>query len=600
MKFKYIPSAAALALSVMFSSCDVTDLKPLDSMTDASFWSTTTDLELYANGLLGNLGSATIDLDANSDIFMVAGVNSYLFNTMSVNDASGWSFGVIRQCNYFMDRYQTVTGDEATINQFVGEVRFHRAQQYYGLIRRFGDVPWYEHDLKTSDTEELYKARDPRNMVLGKIIEDLEFAAKWCVESKESGRPTRDAAKTLLARACLYYGTYMKYHNEAASEGLSSEILLEKARTVSQEIISSGKYAIVKAQDPEGTMSYPEYPLNYSNLFVQTDLSSCAEAILPRYYVVDVVTHQLGRQAGGMGFGLSKAFIDMYLMENGKPIHNTGSGYKGDNTLDDEIDGRDPRLWQTIASDRRPNWKPGSGGQERWSYGSTVKSASGVTGYPCEKFHSSDFLQQQPNNSFFDWFLYRYAEVLLINAEANYELGTCTQAVLDATINQLRDRVGMAHLTVAPEADARPLDYGYTIDPLLYEIRRERAVELVNEGFRMDDLKRWNAMKLLENPMTMCGIRITQDKRDFFAKPENGEVKFATSQATTPDGASAVYEYNGQLYLRVIAPETMASEGRKWTQDDRRWLYPIPLDQLRLNENLVQNPGWPGADNEIE
>jgi hypothetical protein len=589
MKFKYIP-AVALGLTALMQSCDVTELSPFDSMTDKSYWNSTADLELYANGLLGNLGQALVNGDQFSDVFVNSSTDNYLFGYMTVNNATGWDFGTIRQCNYFMDNYERVLekgGDEATVNQYVGEIRFYRAQRYYAMIRNFGDVQYYDHVLKTTDTEELYKARDPRNFVLGKIIEDLEFAAQWCIEDKSSGRPTKDSAKTLLARVCLYYGTYMKYHNEAEANGYSSQNLLEKARALSQEIIDSNKYAIVKAANPADTKSFEEWPLPYANLFVQDNLGNCDEAILPRYYKVDVVTHQVGRQAGGQGFGLSKAFIESFLMADGTPIYNAGSGYKGDNTIADEIEGRDPRLWQIIPTDRRPNWTYISEDMQMtgWNYGASVTPSAGLTGYPCMKFHSSNYLQQQPNNSYFDWFIFRYAEVLLINAEANAELGTCTQAVLDATINQLRDRVDMAHLSVSPVADAKPLDYGYAVSPLIYEIRRERAIELINEGFRMDDLKRWNAMKLLENPLTMLGIHVSDEAKAFYGDPDNGGIEFGKDK-------QEVYEYEGKLYLRVFTPETMFSEGRKWTQDDKRWLYPIPLDQVRLNPNLKQNPGW--------
>lgn len=593
MKFKYL-SASAMGIAVLLSSCDATDLKPWDSITDASYWNSVGDLESYANGLLGNLGGASAYGDQTSDLFVNQSPSSYLFGTMTLSDASGWSYGdwgLIRSCNYFLNQYTKVVGSEAEINQFVGEIRFYRALAYYQKIRTFGDVPWYDVNLQTTDIEQLYKGRDPRNMVLGKIIEDLEFASKWCVESKESGRPTRDAALQQLARVCLYYGTYMKYHNEAESNGLSSQNLLEKARDASKKIMDTGKYDIVKAENPEGTKTFDEWPLPYANLFVQDDLHDCKEAVLPRYYKVAVVAHEVGRQVGGIGMGLSKAFIESFLMKNGKPIMNPGSGYKGDNTLEEEIDGRDPRLWQIIPTSRRPNWtsvgSDAASQMTRWNYGSAIESTAGVTGYPCMKFHSSNFEQQQPKASYFDWFLYRYAEVLLINAEANYELGTCTQDVLDATINKLRDRVDMAHLTVSPEADVAAWDYGYTVAPLLYEIRRERAIELINEGFRMDDLKRWNAMKLLENPLTMLGLRITPDMEAFYALPENGGKIFGDV-----DGARATYNYNGKTYIRVFTPELMLSAGRKWAADDKRWLYPIPQEQIDLNPALKQNPGW--------
>ena len=593
MKFKYI-SAAAMGLAVLMSSCDATDLKPWNNMTDASYWHTVTDLQLYANGLLGNFGGATAYGDDVSDLMVQNSADAYLFGNVSINTVgSDWDWGLIRRCNFFLNRYEQVEGDEAAINQYVAEVRFVRANRYFTLIRLYGDVPWFDVDLQTTDTEELYKGRDPRNFVLGKIIEDLEFASQWCVESKTSGRPTKDAALQQLARVCLYYGTYMKYHNEQESNGISSQYLLEKARDASKKIMDSGKYSIVKAANPSETKNFAEWPLPYSNLFVQDDLSGCAEAVMARYYEYPTLTHEVGRQAGSSGFGLSKAFADCYLMANGKPIANAGSGYHGDNTLEEEIQDRDPRMWQTIATSRRPNWtSAGSAADQQmtpWDWAGTIGQTSGVTGYAVEKFHSSNMAQWQAQSSDFDWFIYRYAEVLLINAEANYELGTCTQAVLDATINKLRDRVDMAHLTTSPEVDAAAWDYGYSVAPLLYEIRRERAVELINEGFRMDDLKRWNAMKLLENPMTMVGVRITDDSKAFYEDPNNGG-------ATIGTGGRETITLNGKTYLRCFSNTDMYSDGRKWTANDKRWLYPIPETQMDLYKlhgtPLTQNPGW--------
>lgn len=592
MKLKYL-SAVAAALALTVSSCDVTDLKPWDSMTDASYWKTTQDLEMYANGLLGNFGGASVSGDATSDLFVQSGTpNSWMFGTYTWSNAGGWDasfWSLIRQCNYFMARYETVKGDQATINKYVGEVRFVRANRYFNIIQNYGDAPWYDKDLQTTDTEALYKPRDPRNFVLGKIIEDLEFAAQWCTESPTSGRPTRDAAKQQLARVCLYYGTYMKYHNEAESNGWSSQKLLQKAADASNELIQSGKYAIVKADNPKDTKTFEGYDLPYANLFVQNDLHGNKEVVMARYYKVPDVTHEVGRQAGGMGFGLSKAFIESFLMADGTPIMAANSGYKGDNTIAEEIEGRDPRLWQIIATSRRPNWtSAGSRPEDQmtsWDYGSTVNPNAGVTGYPCEKFHSSNMAQWNAKSSDFDWFIYRYAEALLINAEANCELGKLNQTILDNTINKLRDRVGMAHLTMSPKADPAALDYGYSVSPILYEIRRERAIELINEGFRWSDLLRWNGMKLLENPKTMLGMRVTDDVRAQF---NAWQVVFGGAGIRTMD-------LNGKTYVAVFDQATMDSPGRKWSKDDKRFLYPIPRTALQLNPALGQNPGWPSA-----
>lgn len=567
------------------ASCNYTDLSPMDSFTDKSYWTSANDLKMYANGLYNNmLAGPSSTYDGETDNFVSRVYNSYMYNEYTVpTSGGGWSWGNVRSCNYFMKRYQTASGTEAEINKYVAEVRFFRAQDYYGKIRSFGDVPWYESDLQTDDEAELFKGRDSRNFVLKKVIEDLEFAIQWLPEKTmaEKGRLHKDAARTQLARVCLYYGTYMKYHHEAGSEGLTAESLITKAKQLTDEIINSGKYEIVKGTDAgAGTRAYEGYPLDYANLFVQEDLSDNKEAILARFYETGVLTHETGRQAGGNGYGLTKDFIESFLMKDGTPIHNEGSGYKGDNELEDEIANRDPRLYQLIDNNHKPYWIRNNKQEQNPMPDCSV--SGGVTGYPCTKFHSADEAQWQANNTSYDWFIYRYAEVLLINAEANAELGSCTQEVLDKTINQLRDRVGMAHLTVNPVADQQPLDYGYTLSNLLYEIRRERRIELVAEGFRMDDLKRWNAMKLLENPKTVLGIRITPTVE----KQYEGIATFGGET-----GRSTI-EYKGKTYLYQYTSKALDDAGRKWSDNDRRWLYPLPIDQLTLNKNLTQNPGW--------
>ena len=98
----------------------------------------------------------------------------------------------------------------------------------------------------------------------------------------------------------------------------------------------------------------------------------------------------------------------------------------------------------------------------------------------------------------------------------------------------------------------------------------------------MDDLKRWNAMKLMENPKTVLGIRITPEVE----KQYDGITTFGGE-----NGRSTI-EYNGNTYLYQYSSKSLTDAGRKWSTDDRRWLYPLPIDELSLNKNLTQNPGW--------
>ncbi len=605
MKLKYI--ASAVVACGLLQACDYTDLKPLEGFSDPTFWNTVDDLELYATGLFGNFGGASSTGDSESDNMVPATISSYLFDTYVTANASGWSYNdwsTIRQCNYFLNRYQRVEGNEADINKYVAEVRMIRALAYYSKVRTFGNVPWYESDLQTNDEELLYKTQDPRSVVVPNIIADLEFAAQWLPDggNEVMGRPSKDAARALLARVCLYFGTYVKYHNAneecmKGCEGLDANALLKKAADASQAIMNTGKYDIVKVDAPSEAPQPAGDPLYYHNLFIQTQLWGNKENIFARYYTINLVTNEVGRQEGKNNLGFSKDFAMSYLMKNGLPIANAGSGYKGDDSYADEFDGRDPRMIQTIGN-AAMLWYP----SEDYPRRDLLATANGAcTGYSSWKFHSSDYEQQQPQSCTFDWFLFRYAETLLINAEANAELGTCTQDVLDNTVNKLRDRVGMAHLTTSPVADAAPVDYGYSVSPLIYEIRRERRVELAHEGFRMDDLKRWNAMKLLENPLTFLGIKVTPQQEAFFAVDGDFSEEYIDEETGQPiqtgitfggDNGLRVISYNGDKYLMVYGNEPIYPEGRKWKTNDKRWLYPIPLTQLQYNKNLVQNYGW--------
>lgn len=608
MKLKYL-ATAALVCGGLMQSCSYTDLDPLQGFTDQTYWKSETDLQLYCNNLLTSLPGASATGDNVSDNMITSSQSDLLFNYYTVNSAPNyWSWSYIRSCNYFMTHYQTAECSEAVKNRYAAEARFMRSLDYFGKIKRLGDVPWYDENLQVDSYEELYKPRDPRNFVLNKIIEDLQFCITWLPEKSwgvKGERPHKDAARQQLARVALYYGTYMKYHHEAENNGWSAEKLLTLARDMSAAVMSSSAgYDIVagpapaqtfagtqltstyiNAQGDEITVVDDIYPRPYGNQFIQPDLSNNKESVMSRYYDRDQsIYSEIGRQEGGNQMGYSVDFAESYLMKNGMPIYNAGSGYQGDATYETMMADRDPRMLQTIVNNHQCNYLQLDGTASAYSFQFRVQNSQAVTGFPSSKFHSSDITQWNANNTNFNWFIYRYAEALLINAEAHAELGTCTQAVLDATINKLRDRVGMAHLTTSPAVDAKPVDYGYTVSPLLYEIRRERRVELAHEDFRWDDIMRWNAVKLLENPLTYLGIHITNEMSDLFADRTGSPAPYDFGQTVT---------YNGKTYLAPYNVGIDASaNGRAWTENDKRFLYPIPLEQIELNPALTQNPGW--------
>lgn len=611
MNTKYI--LLSLGLLGGLASCDVTDIQPRDSVTDESYWNTVSDLKSYALGFYNNLGSAedVKTTDTRSDDRLTDSPDNWLFDTWTVPSSAsdaGWSWGTIRNLNYFMVRYDRVQDTEANVNPWVAVVRFFRAQQYYSKIKTFGDVPWYDADLSTVDIEDLYKPRGKRDLILSKVIEDLEFAIQWLPDknSAEEGALHKDAARQFLARICLHFGTYKKYHNVADDAGypnLSSRNLIQKARDLAKEIMDSGRYDIVKAEDNGSNQSsFTGYPNYYANLFQMEDMSSCKEAVLARFYEQDVLMHGLARDNGS---GFSKDFAETFLCKDGKPI-SVSDQYMGDETFDDELTNRDPRMYQIIDSKFRPATLTSAGNrlitvgyndkntflpeEELADY--DVHSAPGLsgnsTGYSPIKYKSASQDQQQAAGaSTYDYIIFRYAEVLLIRAEAEKELGSINQNILDETINKLRDRVDMAHLTMNPTPDnslARTKYYPAGVDDLLYEIRRERRIELAMEGFRYDDIMRWNAMDIYKNPKTFVGMRITDKMKQYY----RDEVISARNLVRLSD--------DGHEYLQLYTAKSENDPGRVWSDNDKRLFYPLPTTEITIYEaagyELKQNPGW--------
>ncbi len=560
MKTRNIYMIAALfCVSVSTSCTDMLDLYPEDSVSDENFWKSEQDLELFANGFYGILpGAQGPGADDQSDCYVNEKPNTWLFNQETIPTAGGgWSsgdWGNIRSANYFMARYTRVSGNEENINRQVAVVRFFRAWEYFYKMRRFGDVPWYETELNI-DSEELYKGRDNRKDVFVHVLEDLDFAIEHLQEagSVPVGRIHKAAALAFKSRVCLYEASYRKYH------GLGDyDDLFREAADAAWEIIDSGRYEIWRNEKPE---------TDYYNLFIQEDLSGNSECIMPRVYEAKLLMHNNTRQMEESYTGMSRAMFEQYLCADGLPTAVSPTYGSEAGMPVDELAKRDPRLAQSIDNPHLP-YKLLADGTPSFNALPSLDTKYCTTGYHVMKYHSPDPEQWNIGLSTLDVFIFRYAEVLLNYVEAKAELGECDQKVLDATVNELRDRVDMPHLTIEIGfEDPNWPDYGYELTPLLYEIRRERAVELLGEGFRWDDIVRWKAGKLLENPKTMLGMKVSNQLKEAYG-----------------DFSRSV---NGDGYM-IVYPDKQA---RKW--DDKLYLHPLPIDQTTMNPNLLpNNPGW--------
>lgn len=554
---RHIKIAALCCLSI-FSSCeDKLNLYPEDSISEETFFKDATDLELFANGFYGLLpGALGPGADDQSDCFVNEKPNTWLFNQETIpTSGGGWSsgdWGNIRSLNFFMQRYRKAQGTEDEINRQVAVIRFFRAWEYFYKVRRFGDVPWYETDLNI-DSEELYKGRDSRKEVFAHILEDIDFAIEHLPSSAASGRLHKYAALTYKSRMCLYEASFRKYH------GLGDyEELFKECADACEKIIESNRYEIYKNNHPES---------DYYNLFIQEDLTANSECIMPRVYEAKLLMHNNTRQLEESYTGMSRAMFEQYLCADGLPVSVSPTYGSEAAMLEDELTKRDPRLAQTIDNPGLA-FKLLGDGTPSYNDVPSIDTKYCTTGYHVMKYHSPDPAQWNIGLSTLDVFIFRYAEVLLNYAEAMAELGKCDDDILDKTINQLRDRVDMPHLTsnVGFTDPAWP-DYGYTLTPLLYEIRRERAVELLGEGFRWDDIVRWKAGSLLENPKSMLGMKVSDTLKD---KYEN------FNRTLTEDGFMVVY------------PDKPT---RKW--DNKLYLHPLPIEETTMNPNLLpNNPGW--------
>lgn len=527
-------------------ACDINDefmeRYPLDKISDANYWKTASDIEIFANQFYNKLYDfrlAWYTDDNFGDNQIPNTQNAYTWDNYTIpSTGGGWAkadWADIRSCNFALMRIANMT-KSSDILEKEAEVRFFKAFFYFKKVKRFGDVPWLDSDLST-DSEELYKARDSRTLIIDNALKDLDFAITYLPETSPSDRLTKYAALALKVDVCLYEGTFRKYHNV----GGGHETLLREAVKASEEIINSGLFEIWSTGDPTW---------DFFDLFVQYELKGNPEGIMVQRYLTNKRMHNSVRQAGEAYTGYSKDYINSYLCTDGLPIALSPL-YQGDAEWGDEIINRDPRLKQSIYTEDRP-YRIFEDGSLRFKELPEFINYC-PTSYWITKGYSPYERDRLPSTTIIDNFIFRYAHILLAYAEAKAELGECTQDILDITVNKLRDRVAMPHMTVDVDfTDPNWPAWEVPVSPLINEIRRERRIEICAEGKRWDDIVRWKAGKLLENPLTTSGAR----------DPETGE-------------------------YRVVYP---GYGSRKW--NNKMYLYPLPREELTLNPALEQNPGW--------
>jgi hypothetical protein len=574
---------------------------PENNISDGAVWKTPSDLQSYVNNFYNrtdlllydnnaggscNIGIYTIDRDNGSDTEIPRDYNTRMNGQTTIpSTGGGWArddWAALRDINYFFANYRKATGDKTEINRYAGEALFFRAIFYYNKLRRFGDVPWYDQLLNPGDTAELYKPRDSRAFVVQQLMSDLDSAVFFLPSRGPNatweGRVNKEAAMVLQARIALYEGTWEKYHagTPFGVTGSDGSDLIRKAASVTDALITLGTCALDNVGAPNG----------YQNVFNKESYLDSKEVLFWRQY-----NASLGITNGWSDFstygaltGLSKSMVESYLCTDGKPIDETNL-YQGDNNLLQVVTNRDPRLGQTIYVNdgAHVQFHPSSPGDPNFVYPSFAENDKRcITGYQLYKGHiPSVNLSGSMNQNAMIYF--RYAEALLINAEAKAELGTLSQGDIDKTIKLLRDRVGMPNMILT---DVNALTYPNgkefpALSNIINEIRRERKVELAAEGFRVDDIFRWAAAGILIKGYQPKGAKLAQWQGTLVPAPSDAFV-----------AAVASIDVDATGYIFPFAKQEAVKDTGYNFDVTRDYLYPLPTDQIVLNPKLGQNPNW--------
>jgi len=595
----------ALAIIACLTSCSkFLDRTPKDTLAPENYFRNETDLQLFSNTFYNNLLNKE-PYSEQSDQLVCLNLSAFIRggNSRTVpNSGGGWgsgtgAWGDLRKMNTLLE-YIGQCQDKDAVEKYTALTRFFRAYFYYTMIVRFGDVPWIDEQLE-SNSENLYRPRDSREVVLDHMLEDIDYAIAHLPSAVSPYRVNRWTALALKARFCLFEGTFRKYHSPAThpemyvvdlpAEARSAADYLRLAAEAAAEIMADGPYQLAQVDD-------------YRTLFANVDANK-DEFILA---IKNDQSLQICNNATAFAVmstqgtpGFTRKFVASVLMADGTRFTDQ-SGWETMQYVD-EMQNRDPRLAAITVC-------PGN----VWLGDEAVTPTDlgcSVTGYQVVKFVMNKTLPEwgRVDKSYNDMPVFRYAEVLLNYAEAKAELGTLTPEDVDATVNALRDRVGMMHLDMdAANANPDPYllsaEFGYrnvsgANQGVILEIRRERALELAMEGFRLTDLLRWREGKCLEQPiygMYFPGVGqydLTGDGTpDIYlwqlVDPKTKDMTgFELGVAT---GIELTEEATGYVYHHGNVSRSF--------NEARDYYYPIPTKERQLYHekgvDLKQNPGW--------
>lgn len=600
MKNNILVLVMMLALAVSCEDVELLNLTPHDALTIEEAFITEENLIMYTNGFYemdmtfpvaraihghpttaGYYRHPWIS-DNMGDICGTGPLAEeyYVPGVYSPEDDDFWGWADLRRINLFLDNYYRSEAPENVKNHHAGLARWFRAKFYYDKVRRYGDVPWIGRSLDTDDAL-LYKARDPRTLVMDSVLADLNFAIEHLTSQKDntSSTVTKWVALGLKARICLFEGTMRKYHPGLELSG-TADFWLQEAADAVEELMQSGQYYLYSTGNPDS---------DYHKVFVSHNVIN-SEVMLALMHdedelVFNASTNFYSNEGGRYLNFLLKRFVNTYLNIDGSRFTDV-PGY---DTIffTREVKNRDMRLKQTI---RTPEYERADGSNPA-PYATHAASL-----YHPVKWSDPDPYYDSFGRDVNDVPLMRWAEMLLIYAEAKAELGTFTETDWNNTIGLLRERAGITNTSMPTTACTYLQEYFYegVNDPVILEIRRERAIELALEAFRWNDLIRWRQAHNVERPFDGAWVPAMNEYYDL---NENGKPDICFVSEVPDDVVSGVF------YM-VISPDRgialsegdhgniLYKIGQTREFPDYKYFMPIPNLELLLNDNLEQTEGW--------
>ena len=576
-KIHYIKTICLGLMGMAVTSC--LNLEPKADMGDNMVWNKADNFQLFANQFYGwtrdfqmgaNYGSGTSDgphSDYRSDLIATSSINTYSQGTNTIPTSDGnysTLYKRIYYTNLLLDRANSF-GDLDAIAIPVAEAKFFRAYLHFELVQIWGNTILLTRPLDL-DSEELYASRNDRGEVIDQVIKDLQEAADALPEtSTETGRVTKHAALSMLSRVALYEGTWQKFHTGGSTTTNNStrvNELLTIAKNAAKSVIDGGKYQLFYNE----TLGKD----SYRYMFILEDAAQCNPANLSKKDNTEYILAHRHRDGDNLGTNITHGMLanvcfitrkmaNMYLCEDGLPVDKSPL-FSGYTNAGSEFLKRDNRMTTTLIQHGQKYWNNDGRWRTTWNDEDLDNSLSldvrSNSGYQNHKWG----VERQVTDAYesMDYPVIRYAEVLLNYAEATYELNnSISDDDLNLSVNLVRARIN-PNMPVLSNAFIS--SNGLSMQE---EIRRERTIELFLEGFRIDDLKRW-ATAPVEMTQDQLGVKVTGT---WFETNWS-----AQSRQLDSDGCIILYD------------------GRTW--NDKLYLYPLPSDQLQLNPQLGQNPGW--------